>query len=95
MVDEETRLDRTEVGPGAVATYHHSFTNYSSSQITAEIVEAKVEPTVRQNVCGNADMRPSLEFGVTYVYAYSGNDGVAIYEFSINATDCGIPTGSP
>ena len=90
MVDEDTRWDSTFVGPGARVTYFYSFPKYSSKQITASRLNADVEPVVRSAVCINKDMRPSLQYGGTYAFSYSGNDGVEIARFEFNRHDCNL-----
>lgn len=90
MVDEDTRWDSTFVGPGARVTYFYSFPKYSSKQITASRLNADVEPVVRGAVCTSKDMRPSLQYGGTYAFSYSGNDGVEIARFEFNRHDCNL-----
>lgn len=95
MVDENTRLDRASVGPGARATYHYSFPNSSSRDVDASVLQATLPPTVKRKVCSNKDMRPSLLLGATYVYSYEGNDGIEIARFEVNQSDCALSGTSP
>ncbi|TVL02877.1 hypothetical protein AYI82_20395 [Shewanella algae] len=95
MVDEETRMDGASAGPGALLTYHYTFTNYSSTDIDSGLIRANVLPVVKNSVCSNKDMKPSLQYGGKYKYSYSGNDGVLISEFTIDRTDCGFSAKSP
>ena len=95
MVDEETRMDGASVGPGVLVTYHHTFLNYSSSDIDSGLIQSNVLPTVRSNVCSSKEMKPSLQYGAKYTYSYSGNDGVLIGEFTIDRNDCGFSAKSP
>lgn len=95
MVDEDTRWDRTTVGPGARVNYFYSFPNRSSLEITASWLHENWEPVVKNGVCTNKEMKPSLQFGGTYVYAYIGNDGVEIARFEFDRHDCNLPSESP
>ena len=95
MVDEDTRWDSTFVGPGSRLTYFYSFPRYSSREVTATRISANIEFVVRSAVCASKDMRLSLQYGGTYVYSYSGNDGVEIARFEFNRHDCNLPSAYP
>ncbi len=88
MVDKDTRMDGASVGPGARLTYHYTFPGYSSRDIDAAWLKTNLQPTVRRSVCTNKDMAPSLKYGATYVYSYSGNDGAKIASFEVSQRDC-------
>ena len=94
MVDEDTRWDTTAVGPGARVTYYYSFPNYSSQDITAVWLETNVKSVVKNGVCTSKDMKPSLQYGGTYVYVYRGNDGAEITRFTFSQHDCNLPSQS-
>ena len=88
MVDEGTRLDRTEVGPGAHVTYLYSLPNDSSRNLDLVWLQANLKQQVKQGVCASKEMKPSLRYGATYAYAYSDKDGVGIVRFELNKNDC-------
>ncbi|WP_349430995.1 surface-adhesin E family protein (plasmid) [Methylomarinum sp. Ch1-1] len=75
MIDQDTRLDKVTVGPGAKATYHYTFPKYSSQEIGQDWLQTNLRPLV---------MRPSIEFGGIYIFSYSGNDKVEITNFKIS-----------
>jgi hypothetical protein len=89
MVDKDTRMDSASAGPGARMTYHYTFPNYTSRDIDANWLRTNLLPTVRKGVCENKDMAPSLRYGATYAYSYSGGDGIKITEFEVRQSDCG------
>lgn len=89
MVDQDTRWDRSVAGPGARLTYFYSFPNHSSRDISRTWLLANLQPVVREGVCASKEMKPSLQYGGTYVYAYSGNDNVEIARFEVSKSDCG------
>ncbi|MEF8697777.1 MAG: hypothetical protein V5B36_14430 [Candidatus Accumulibacter sp. UW25] len=89
MVDQDTRWDKSVAGPGARLTYFYSFPKYSSRDIDRGWLLTSLQPEVRKGVCGSKEMKPSLQYGGTYVYAYNGNDGVEIARFEINNQECG------
>jgi len=89
MVDQDTRLDKSVAGPGARLTYFYSFPKYTSRDIERDRLLANLQPEVKKFVCGSKEMKPSLQYGGTYVYSYAGNDGVEIARFELNKHDCG------
>ena len=89
MIDNETRLDRATVGPGLRFVYQYTFPNYTSNNIDANWLYKNLQPKVTVAAC--SEMKSSLEYGVIYVYTYSGNDGVEIARFEIGQKDCGMP----
>ena len=95
MVDEETRLDKATVGPGALLTYYYTFPNYSSSDIDFNLINTTVLQTVKKGVCASKEMKPSLQYGGKYTYSYTGNDGVHIGGFTIDRADCGFEARIP
>jgi hypothetical protein len=88
MLDADTRWDKSVAGPGARLTYFYSFPKYSSRDIEGGWLLTNLQPQVRKGVCGSNEMKPSLQYGGTYVYSYSGNDGVEIARFELNRRDC-------
>ncbi len=51
MVDEETRMEKATVGPGALMTYHYIFPNFASKDIDVNMMSASVFPIIRDGVC--------------------------------------------
>lgn len=88
MVDEQTRMDRTEVGPDARMTYHLSFPDFDSVRLQTIGVSNELPGLTAKGLCGNESIRPTLEDGVVYSYVYSGNDGVVVSRFEVTAKDC-------
>lgn len=89
MVAQDTRWDKSVAGPGARLTYFYSFPKYSSRNIERGWLLANLQPEARKGVCGSKEMKPSLQYGGTYVYSYTGNDGVEIARFELSKHDCG------
>ena len=95
MVDEETRIDKVTVGPGARIVYYHTFPNYNSNEIDANLIRTNLRAEVMQKVCSNDKMKKSIEYGGIYVYSYYGKDAVEIAQFEIDRSDCGFTTTTP
>jgi len=95
MVDENTRMDRATVGPGARITYHYTFPNHNSRNIDLSWLHQNLRPVVINQVCSNKDMGLSLQYGGIYAYSYSGNDGAQIESFEIDQNVCGFQKVTP
>lgn len=95
MVDEETRLDKATVGPGPRMVYHNTFVGYKSDEIDRDWVHTSLRTHVKGNVCASSDMKPSLQYGAIYTYAYYGSEGGKIGDFEIRRTDCGFESKIP
>ena len=91
MVDEYTRLDTTVVGPGPRLTYLYTLPNHSPQELATQLDKTQLEQFVKNSVCTNKDMRPSLQFGATYVYTYRSSEGVEVARFAFNRQNCGLP----
>ena len=88
MVDEITRWDRMEVGPGMRLTYRYTLPDYSSNEIKSRQLLAKVKPEIIKKACNSKEMTYSMRHGATYVYVYHGNDGIEITRLEINKNNC-------
>ncbi|MFB1485874.1 MULTISPECIES: peptidoglycan-binding protein [unclassified Thiocapsa] len=97
MIDDDTRMDKATVGPGALVTYHYTFPKYSSKEIDPNWIRQDLRVTVKNDVCASTEMKPSLQLGGAYAFSYSGRDGVKIATFQVNGNDCGFSelTSSP
>lgn len=95
MLDQDTRLDKVSVGPGARIVYQHTLPNYTSQQIDANWLVTNLRPDVVSKVCTSADMKQSLQYGGVFVYSYFGSDAVEISQFSIDRNDCGFEKIGP
>jgi len=88
MVDQETRWDRSVAGPGARLTFFYSFPKYSARDIDRSWLLEILQPDIKKKACGNQEMKSSLQHGGTYVYVYSGNDGIEIARFAVDRSAC-------
>lgn len=84
MIDEHTRLDRSEIGPGIGITYFYTFPLLSSNDINV----SQFQKMITSKVCSNKDMQPSLKHGATYKYVYHDANAQEVANFSISAKDC-------
>ncbi len=88
MIDNDTLLDKATVGPGPRLTYHYTLLNRKSGEVDADLMLSILKPDVMNKICGNQEMKTTLQYGGIYTYSYSGNDNVAILTFDIASQDC-------
>lgn len=67
MVDEETRLDKASVGPGALLTYHYTLPNFASEDLDANFIDTVFAHT-KEFVCTTKEMKPAMQYGGAYVF---------------------------
>ncbi|HPB69062.1 MAG TPA: hypothetical protein PLT76_03110 [Candidatus Omnitrophota bacterium] len=80
MLDDDTRLERIEGGPGKKLVYICTMVNYSSQDISKELFDKEVAPYVKQGLQTDRTLYPLFRKGITIVYRYFGSDGVYISE---------------
>lgn len=88
MMDEETRLDKATLGPGATVIYHFTFPGYSAEQVDPDKLAENLSPALTQNICLDEQLKESMEEGARYVYAFHGNDGREISRMEVGEADC-------
>ncbi len=88
MVDNQTRLDKVESGPGELLTYLYTLPFHASTDVSGYWITSEVQPKVTRDVCDTPVLRRLLANGATLVYAYKGKDGVDINKFRITDSDC-------
>ena len=80
MLDDDTRLERIEGGPGKRLTYVCTMVNYSSSDISKAAFDREVAPYIKQSLMTNKALYPLFKKKIAIVYRYEGNDGVYVSE---------------
>ena len=79
-LDDDTRLERIDAGPGRRLTYVCTLVNYSSKDISKAAFDREVAPYVKQGLMTNQGLYPLFRKNIVIVYRYLGNDGVYISE---------------
>lgn len=88
MVDNDTRLDAAEDGPGLRFTYLYTLVNYSVSEIDVEEFRNNLAPNIRKAVCENPELAVFYRNDVTVVYVYRDKNGMDVTEIEVPPTDC-------
>lgn len=82
QIDEITRLDSLST-EGPLLTYHYTILRPASS-LPAGAGE-RLATMTRTMVCGQAQMRQTLQMGGSYAYRWVDNQGALIHEVRIDA----------
>ena len=81
QVDPVTRLTDITVD-GTMLTYHQ-IVDVEADTITPAMLQ-QIETRVRASVCGQADMRGTIEFGGGYSYRWNDKEGRLLHEVRID-----------
>lgn len=83
MVDQETRLDGTEVLPGKVFQYNYTLVNMSAEEIDGEMVKSQVEPALLNEARNNPVLKYNRDNDITMQYQYRDKSGKTICTITI------------
>lgn len=87
MIDSETRLDGT-MAANKVITYRHTLVNYSASSVSANDLTNNLRQKLINGVCTTDVTKALVKKGVSYSYAYYGNDGRQITTITVTPPMC-------
>lgn len=87
VVDRDTRLDSTGVGPGRRITYVYTLLNIEYGSMRQVDLQQNFQK-VRNYVCTTADMKSFVSNGVEVVYRYRSSGGSTIGDIVVRPSDC-------
>lgn len=87
-VDENTRLDGAQAGPGLKLTSRYTLVNSKAQGVDSTIFQTKLTPAIKEASCGNSELRPLIDQGVVVVLEYRGSDGKPIGTISLDRDSC-------
>ena len=91
MIDDITRLDGAQAGPGTLFTYDYTLTNISASLLSPtslDTLRRRLSADVRQAVCRGAALQPLLRSGAVIRFDYRDRDGQELSLASVSSADC-------
>jgi hypothetical protein len=88
MIDDSTRLDKIELGEGAMLVHRYTLTGFDAREISQQDISTYFRPEVIEKLCKDSTFISSLELGGVYVYHYSDKNGDNIGQFEVAADDC-------
>ena len=87
-LDDYTTL--TDVKAVNTNLRYHYTVNAKRSEIDLNQFISQMSSTLESKVCGQNDMRLTIEHGGTYTYLYVGSDGLSLGDFTIGKRACGL-----
>lgn len=91
MIDGETRLERSEAGPGARVIHRLTLPNTPAAQVDRDAFAAAARTKVTRAACASSEVRSALERGAAHVYAYRSSDGIDLGSVTVTLADCPAP----
>jgi hypothetical protein len=91
MIDNITRLDGAQAGPGTLFTYEYTLTNIRASLLapaSLETLRQRLSADVRRTVCRGTALQPLLSIGAVIRFHYSDQDGQELALVSVSSADC-------
>ena len=95
MVDEDTRWDYLEAGPGKEISYSYTMINYSSemlndpAEFNFDVFESTLNHSIKAKVCQVPEMQYLFQNGVITNYNYYANDNLLMTQVTVYPDDCG------
>lgn len=97
MIDDITRLDGAQAGPGTLFTYDYTLTNIHASLLppaSLDTLRRRLSADVRQTVCRGAALQPLLRIGAVIRFHYRDQDGQDLTLASVSSADCARVTAT-
>ncbi len=88
MVNGQTRVDSTLIGPGLRLTFFYTFIKYNSTEFDSSKLFAEKAPILRKGMCSDPYWKRILEGGFTIDYYYRGKDWCYVMEIPVKESDC-------
>jgi hypothetical protein len=88
MIDDQTRLDKTEIGPGATMTYFYTLIQHASKDGDINSLRKRIDEMLWEGVCKNEAMRKATMLGGKYVYVFSSSDRIELQRFEYGKNEC-------
>lgn len=87
MVDEETRLDRVEAGPGRTLNYHYTLITTGREDLDLEAFENVLREQLIEQYRDHPGMKPFRDEDVTLVYIYRDKAGDMLSQIQLSPSD--------
>lgn len=84
QIDNDTRLDKVQGGPGKRFAYYYTLVNIDSERLPKEVFDEKIGPEIKKNAINGDGVQTMLKKGITVEYHYTGKNGKKISHISID-----------
>jgi len=87
-VDDDTRLDKVEAGPGKIFTYLYTLPNKVAADVDSQQLHAGLLALAKTRLCTNPSTRKMIQNAVTLQLVYRDKNGVEVTRVSLSQSDC-------
>lgn len=87
VIDDQVRLERADVGPGALVTFNYTLINYDGDDLPESAVAGMRTDFLKQN-CTNPALRKPIADGLEYKYLYANKSGTTVANILVSAEGC-------
>lgn len=97
MIDDITRLDGAQAGPGTLFTYDYTLTDIHASLLppaSLDTLRRRLSADVRQTICRETALQPLLRSGAVIRFHYRDQDGQELTLASVSSADCARVTAT-
>ncbi|MCH6201803.1 hypothetical protein MMU07_19640 [Aquiflexum sp. LQ15W] len=87
LVDQNTRLDRTETKRGEVFLYHYTLVNMEKGSFEEEELREFLRNQILDNIKNNPDLQYFRDHGAAMTYTYKDKNSNYLFDLTFNAED--------
>lgn len=88
MIDSDTRLDRTDSGPGRKFNYYYTLVSVGAGQISEPQLQDALSDQLKNFACSEEAVNKYIKLGVSINYSYSDSSGSRIGDITVSPNDC-------
>jgi len=87
LVDENTRLDRTETKRGEIFLYHYTLVNMEKGKFEEEELREFLWTQILDNIKNNPDLQYFRAHGAAMTYSYKDKNNAPLFDLTFNSED--------
>lgn len=87
MVDQNTRLDRTETKRGEVFLYHYTLVNMEKGNFEEEELKEFLRVQILDNIKNNPDLQYFRAHGAAMTYSYKDKNNAHLFDLTFTSDD--------
>lgn len=87
MVDQNTRLDRTETKRGEVFLYHYTLVNMEKGSFEEDELKEFLRAQILDNIKNNPDLQYFRAHGAAMTYSYQDKNNAHLFDLTFTSDD--------
>jgi hypothetical protein len=87
LVDENTRLDRTETKRGEIFLYHYTLVNMEKGKFEEEELREFLRTQILDNIKNNPDLQYFRQYGKAMTYTYKDKNNARLFDLTFTEKD--------